>query len=218
METETLATGIAAPARSARFHGSPFRDAIIDLCFERGFARLTVSDLCRRAGVGPAAFHRRYSSLEDCFFDVCRIELGRYRRRLGVARAGLRDWPSRLRATVYVLFRFLAEDERLRRFAFVDALAVPGERPALLLGAELEALYGLIDEGRLQPGAPRTLTRATAESLGGGIFNQLYCACGREGALPPEEDVVPDLMYCAVLPYLGAAAAAEELGMTPPPG
>jgi hypothetical protein len=34
--------------------------------------------------------------------------------------------------------------------------------------------------------------------------------------MPPEEELVPQLMYAAVLPYLGAAAAAQELEIAPP--
>jgi AcrR family transcriptional regulator len=206
----------ARPARGAVAAASPFRSALIDLCFERGFAQLTVAELCRRAGVAPAAFRRRHADLEDCFFDVCRAELRRYRRRAFSARAGQGEWRARLRATTYALYRFLDEDERLRRFALIEARAA-GERPALLIGAELEALYELIDEGRSEPSAPPSLTRATAESLGGGIFTQLYHAAAHQGPLPPEAEFVPVMMYAAVLPYLGAAAASEELAIAPPP-
>jgi AcrR family transcriptional regulator len=216
MGREITATRTAASARPAPHRASPFHRAIIDLCFERGFARLTISDLCRRAEATQAAFDSRYTDLEDCFFQVCRAELRRYHRHAAIARAGLREWPASLRTTVYTLHRFLNEDERLRRFAFFDALAA-GDRPALLLGVEREALSDLIDEGRFEPGAPRSLTRATAESLGGGIFNQIYCASGHDGPLPPESDFVPALMYSAVLPYLGAVAAARELRLSPPP-
>jgi AcrR family transcriptional regulator len=196
---------------------SPFRSALIDLCFERGFAALTIDDLCRRAGLGRAAFKQRYSDLEDCFFQIAREELRRYHHRAAAARSGLGEWRSRLRATAYALYRFLDEDERLRRFTVVDVRAA-GERPALLLGEEIEALFDLIDEGRAEPTAPPTLTRATAESLAGGIFNEIYVAAGHRGPMPREEEIVPKLMYSAVLPYLGETSAREELVIPPPPG
>jgi AcrR family transcriptional regulator len=203
------------PVRGPADGASLFRTALIDLCFERGFSHLTIADLCRRADVAPASFRRRYADLEDCFFDVCRSELRRYRRRAEIARAGIGDWRARLRANTYAFYRFAGEDERLRRFALVEARAA-GERPALLLAAELDALCDLIDEGRAQPAAPATLTRATAESVGGGIFTQIYLASGHPGPLPPEDEFVPAMMYGAVLPFLGAAAAAEELRLPPP--
>jgi AcrR family transcriptional regulator len=212
------ATRLRASPTTARPPGaaSLFRDPLIDLCYERGFANLTVGELCRRAGVAPAAFRRRYADLEDCVFQICRAELGRLRRQARIARLVPGGWRTRLRATIYALYRFLDEDDRLRHFALLEARAA-GERPALLIGAELEALYDLIDEGRAEPGAPSSLTRTTAESLGGGFFTEIYLAAGHEGPLPPEKELVPAIMYAAVLPYLGAVAAAEELRLPPPP-
>ena len=173
--------------------GSPFRGALIDLCFERGLRNLTVADLCRRSGLRRAAFEDHYADLTDCATEVAGAELRRYRRRAYAARAGLAQWRDRLRATTYALYRYLAEDEALRCFILIEARTA-GERPGLLIGAELEALYDLIDEGRAEATAPPTLTRATAESLGGAIFNQIYVAAAHGGPLPPEAATVPVMM------------------------
>jgi AcrR family transcriptional regulator len=208
---------IAAPPRSAPAgQASPFRGALIELCYERGFAGVTIGDLCGRAGRRRTAFYRRYADLPDCLLQISRAEFDRYHRLAAAARTGLGDWRHRLRATAYVLYRYLEEDERLRRLLLVE-LRTAGERTSLLIGAEVEALFELIDEGRAEPTAPPTLTRATAEFLGGGIFQQLFLAAGREGPLPPEEELVPMLMYAAVLPYAGDTAAEEELRTPPPP-
>jgi AcrR family transcriptional regulator len=212
------ATGLTAGAAEAsgQAAASPFHSALIDLCFERGLANLTVADLCRRSGLRRASFEDRYASLAECFAEVAGAELSRFHRRALAARAGLAEWRDRLRATTYAFYRYLEEDERLRRFLLVEA-RLAGERPALLLAAELETLYDVIDEGRTEPAAPPTLTRATAESLGGAIFTHLYVAAANGRPLPPEADAVPVMMYAAVLPYLGVHAAASELQVAPPP-
>lgn len=151
----------------------------------------------------------------DDLLQVARLELDGYHRRAEVACAGVEDWRSRLRATIYVLYRYLAEGEALRHRLLVDLRAAEGA--ALLVGAEVETLSGLIDEGRAEPSAPPTLTRTTAESLAGAIFWQLSLAAGRSDSPPPEAELVGGLMFAAVLPYLGRAAAAEELRIAPPP-
>jgi AcrR family transcriptional regulator len=204
-----------ARRESAADSASPFRTALIDLCFEHGFASVTVAGLCDRAGLDRTEFERLYADLEDCFFQICRDEVQRYHELAGLARAGLGRWPDRLRATTYALYRFLDEDERLRRFAFVEVRAA-GERASLLIGEEIAALSDLIDEGRAEPTAPPTLTRATAESVAGGIYNEIYTAACHAGPMPPEKDIVPELMYSAVLPYLGHVQAAAELEVPPP--
>lgn len=73
----------------------------------------------------------------------------------------------------------------------------------------------LIDEGRAESNAPASLTRLTAEALGGAILHEL-CRAARGGS-PPESELVPTLMYLAVLPYAGVGAATEELRIPPPP-
>lgn len=107
-------------------------------------------------------------------------------------------WRDRVRLAAYALYRR------------------PGGHPVLPIEEEVEGLADLIDEGRVEPDAPASLTRVTAEALGGAIVHDL-CLAARTGA-PSESELVPTLMYMAVLPYMGADAAAEELRIPPPPG
>jgi AcrR family transcriptional regulator len=188
--------------------------ALIDLCFDRGFAAVSAEALCQRADLSSATFRSRHGSLERYFVQACRDEIRRYRGLAAAAASEAEDWRGRLRAVAYALYRSLGGDERRRHFILIEARA--GERSALLIDRALSSLYDLIDEGRAQPAAPARLTRATAEFLGGAAFNEVYLASGRRSSLPREEDVVPKMMYLTVLPYLGGAEALKEL-TTPPP-
>jgi AcrR family transcriptional regulator len=206
----------AGPATvSTRPTSDPVHRALIDLCFERGYCDLTVGDLCDKAGLARVDFDARYGSLEDCFLATYAAEFARYRARVEAACAGLTSWRERLRATAYALLRYLGEDEHATHFSVVE-IRRGGERAQLLIGRGIEELIDLLDEGRAQPGAPPNLTRATAESVAGGLFNQLYLAVAR-GESAPEAEIVHEAMYSAVLPYLGVAVATEELRIPPPP-
>ena len=110
---------------------------------------------------------------------------------------GLECWRERLRAATYALYR------RLER-----GLVSPSE-------VETEALVNLIDEGRGEPGAPSTVTHVTAEALGGAIVHELAFAARHRPR--PEAELVPHLLFAAVLPYIGEDSAAEELRIPPPP-
>lgn len=208
----SLEPEIPAPPKTT--HAALHR-ALIDLCYERGLADLTVEDLCVRAGIARADFNASYEDLEDCFIATYAAELGRYRDQVEAARSGLSTWRERLRATAYALLHYLGEDKRITHFTVVEVRR-GGERAQLLIGEGIEELIDLLDEGRSQPGAPATLTRATAESVAGGLFNQLYLAIAH-GDSRPEAEIVPEAMYSAVLPYLGVAVATEELQIPPPP-
>lgn len=108
------------------------------------------------------------------------------------------NWRGRLRVSIYALYRRLEE------------------RPVLPVEEETERLVALIDEGRAEPASPSTLSRVTAEGLGGAIsYELLLAAC--QGPPPPESELVPMLMYSAVLPYVGVGCATEELRTPPPP-
>lgn len=129
--------------------------------------------------------------------------------------AGISNWRTRLRVTTYALYRHLEEDERRR-----GLLAEPrsaGEWAAESIATEIEIFTNLIDEGRVLPTAPSTVTRVTAESLAAAIFSQIYFAAASRRLPRTPEQLVPSLVYAAVLPYVGATAAAEELGIPPPP-
>ena len=183
-------------------------DALIDLCYERGFRGLSVEDLCRRAGVERSVFEREYADLEDCFCQVYFEIRKDFFARLAESIVVLHAWRDRLRAAAYFLLEFFAEDPRVTYFGMVEVRRA-GERAQLLFGEVFESIFDLLDEGREELPAPQAISRTTAESISGGIFGQIYSAIG-EGQLL-RADAVPEMLYAAVLPYLGPDAAAEEL-------
>ncbi len=175
---------------------------------------MTEEALRERAGVDRAFFEREYGDLEACFLRGFEVELKRFHDRLDPIRNGERPWRERVWLTGYELLRLFKEDEKATHFLVVE-VRTAGEQALLLFGAEINAMVDLIDEGREVATQPEELTRATAEAITGGFFNQLY-ALFSQGALPPEEEIIPQLMYTAVLPYLGEEAAVRELSAPPP--
>ncbi|HYH53622.1 MAG TPA: hypothetical protein VD761_05780 [Solirubrobacterales bacterium] len=189
--------------------------ALVDLCFERGFAAVTEEALRERAQVDGEFFEREYGDLATCFLHGFEAELQRFHDRLDPIRNGAGPWRERVWLTGYELLRLFEEDRKATHFLVVE-VRTASEQALLLFGAEINAMVDLIDEGREVATQPEELTRATAEAITGGFFNHLY-ALFSQGELPPEEEIIPQLMYTAVLPYLGEEAAARELSAPPPP-
>jgi AcrR family transcriptional regulator len=191
------------------------REALLDLCLERGYAGTTEAMLLARAEIDQVGFNRHFESLEDCFCQVY-VEIRDWALDLiGTAVAGQTTWRTRLRAAAYGLLRAFNHDERNTHLAMVD-VRFAGERALILMAEGMGEMFDLIDEGREIADGGSGISRATAESIGGSIFNQVFVALNRE--FPLAEGVVPQLMYTAVLPYLGAEAAKEELTIPAPPG
>jgi AcrR family transcriptional regulator len=190
------------------------REALLDLCVERGYANLELTELLERAAVDRGAFESEYSGLDACFAVVLGQIYAEFFTRAQEAVAGQSGWRDRMRATAYALLRFLRADERVARLAAVEAQDA-GEGAQRLFLETFNRLVDLIDEGSAEAAGPDSPSRATALGVGGVVFARIQEAVA-EGELGLGEEEIPELMYAAVFPYLGAEAAEEELRISPP--
>jgi AcrR family transcriptional regulator len=191
------------------------REALLDLCAERGYKKLKLKDLLERAGMEKADFQRHYADLDGCFAAVLGEIYDDFFGRAQAAVQGLVGWRDRMRATAYALLRFLRADERVARLAAVE-VQWAGKDSQRLFQQTFNRLVELIDEGSDEAGGPNSPGLATAIGVGGVVFARVQEAVTK-GELDLGEDEIPELMYAAVFPYLGAEAAEEELRIPPPP-
>jgi AcrR family transcriptional regulator len=188
---------------------------LIELCEERGYERLTVESICDRAGISRAQFGRRYADVEECFCAVLDELRGEFTIEvLGSVLAESR-WRDQIRAAAYAMLAFWSADLPRARYMLVAAFAA-GERASMIRDEGMEAMVELIDLGRAEREAPATLTRATAEAMAGTVYSQMQRLAVGERSPAEYRAMVPQLMHSVVLPYLGPAAAAEELETAPP--
>ena len=191
------------------------REALLDLCAERGYANLELSALLERAEVDETSFHAQYADLDSLFTTVLSEIYDEFFASAQEAVSGEQGWRDRMRATAYALLRYLRRDERVARVAAVEALeaGAAGQGPFLYT---FNRLVDLIDEGSAEAGGPESPGRATALGVGGVVFARVQEAVAK-GELGLGEEEIPELMYADVFPYLGAEAAEEELRTPPPP-
>jgi AcrR family transcriptional regulator len=190
------------------------REALLDLCAERGYKKLKLPELLERADVDEAAFHRRYADLDACFAAVLDEIYGEFFARAQEAVAEESGWRDRMRATAYALLRYLRADERVARLAAVEVQYAGDDAQKLFLQT-FNRLVKLLDEGSAEAGGPESPSLATALGVGGVVFARIQEAVA-EGELGLGEEEIPELMYAAVFPYLGAEEAEKELHIPPP--
>jgi hypothetical protein len=128
------------------------------------------------------------------------------------AYAAADDWRSGIRAAAWAYCRFFEEDPLRARF--VVELSLGCERVRALRNLSLERLADVFHLGRLERERGTECTRLVAEAVVGASWEQL-CGLVMREELDRLPSVVPELMYLAVLPYLGEAAAREELHRGP---
>lgn len=190
------------------------REALLDLCVERGYGSVSLAEVLERADVEEAAFRRSYADLDALFAAVLAGAYTDFFTQAQEAVADQRGWRDRMRATAYALVRFLRRDERIARLAAVEVQAAGASAQGLFLET-FNRLVDLIDEGSAEASGPASPSRATALGVGGVLFARLQEAVASD-ELDREEEI-PEMMYAAVFPYLGAEAAAQELRIPPPP-
>ncbi len=188
-------------------------DALLSLCLERGYPDVTLPMVLERAAVDSAEFGLHFADLEDCFLKIYTGYRDDIMGRIAAAVAGEPTWRDRIRAAAYTMLGYMEVDERRTNFIVIEVRRA-GERAVVSMGEAFEEMFDLLDSGREERG--RTdISRATAEAVGGTIFFRMNAAF-EQGSMEAVRAKMPEMMYMAVLPYLGPEAAEEELRAAPP--
>lgn len=188
--------------------------ALVALCVERTYAETSLPLVLERAEVDLATFERFYADLEDCFCSIYTEMRDEYMLRVAAAFVDADGWREQMRAAAYVTLAYLREDPDRARITFVEVLYA-GDRAKLIRDEAMQGLFALVDQGRQQPGAPAGLTTFTAETIGSAVYQRIQTAIEQD-ELDEFEEGLQEMMYMAVLPYLGEEAAREELTIPPP--
>ncbi len=129
--------------------------------------------------------------------------------RVGAVFAAQDGWADQLRAVAYALRDFLREDEGRARAMMLEAPHGNAETRRIREGG-IEALTALIDLGRGEVEDPDSVPRTAAQIAAGVIYSRIHVEVER-GVDALDDEMVRELMYTAVMPYLGIEAALAEL-------
>jgi len=174
-----------------------------------GYAAMTVSAVIARANVSRKTFYEQFADREHCFLAAYELIVDRALAGLRAAYAIDAPWPERLRAAIDWALHALAAHPSEARVAFVEVLAA-GPRA---LGLRDRALHEL--KPLFAPGfdvAPAGLTIPGSMPLAiSGTFGELIGLQVRQGDVTQLTRLLPDLLYCALAPFLGPVAAAAAV-------
>ena len=185
--------------------------AMLMAASELGYRETNVQDVIDRAGVSRPTFYEHFSNKEDCFlaaFDTSATRLRKQGRRGGRERR--RRWRDRLRRGLEALLEFAVAEPETR--AHPDRRGARGQRRR---GDAPRAAARALRQPASTPKSASCCRRAsysaiTAAGVVGGVEALLYARLCK-GDLDDLEQLLPSLMYFAVLPYEGHEAANEEL-------
>jgi AcrR family transcriptional regulator len=183
--------------------------ALTTVVAARGFKDTAVEDVLKAAGLGQDSFDRHFPDKEACFLAAWDLANEEYIRRAFAAFSAAEDvWRVRMRVVAEASLRFVQEDPDRSRLILEARNAGPAARARL--EATMDAFVSLVDLGRQEMEDPDSLTRSTAEGIGGAVFEQIGMQLKRGDAadLP---GLLPQLMFMLVQPYLGMDEAMKEM-------
>jgi AcrR family transcriptional regulator len=186
---------------------------MLELASEIGFEATTIEEVTERAGVGREEFDQLFDSKEECAIAVFDQFMAGFVVEVRAAYERQAEWPDSLRAAAYAVADWMQAHPREARFGAVEMLWIGGVAQAKR-EASFQMFVELIDGGRELAPDPASVPAYAAEGVIGSMAKMITDRL-QDSAVDPHE-FVPDLMYLAVLSYLGEEAAKQELTLPRP--
>jgi AcrR family transcriptional regulator len=180
-------------------------DAMIECCAEKTYAATTIADIVKRASISRTTFYKRFANKRACFdaaLDSCLAEL---QGAAAAARDPADSPPEAVRKAAAATLHAMAAKPALAQLVMGDSVTVEPvilERYRSLLIPALENLWDEAGEPRRAGASDPRVAFGRAQVL---VFNQI--AAGRTSRLP---ELLPELVYIALLPFAGHEEAARQ--------
>jgi AcrR family transcriptional regulator len=185
---------------------------------EEGYRAASVSKVVAAAGVSRNSFYEHFANKEDCFLAAYDAAVEQVLVRVRAATAAEAAPQAALEAGFAAFLGYAAQEPELAWLCFVEVLAA-GPRALARRDEAMRRFARFLDRGRDErlDAVPALMT----EVVVGGIYEVIYARIlERETARLPE--LLPDVMYVWLVPYVGIARAAaakiavgRRLGLRP---
>ncbi|HMJ96858.1 MAG TPA: TetR/AcrR family transcriptional regulator [Thermoleophilaceae bacterium] len=182
--------------------------AVADVTSVAGFGEMTVEDVIVTAGVSRRTFYEHFKGKDEAFLAAFDAVLAQLLSSVREASEREKHGADRLRAGLAAFLDFVAREPAFARMCIVEALAAGGEA-VKRRNAAMAAFARIIDENASALGTPVQPSALTAETIVGGIYEVIYTRVVR-GDIRELPLLLPDLMWSALLPYVGPEAALAE--------
>jgi AcrR family transcriptional regulator len=206
---EQLPRGRHGLSREAIAHSQRQRliAGFAEVLHEVGYPKTTLTMVVQRAGVSKSALYDHFAGKDDFFlaaFDAC---VERIRAHLLKACEGGadREWSLRVRDALAALLALLADDPALAAIVLVEGPQV-GRRSYDRYAAATESFVSLLRTGAPVPEGGHAVPKETDEAVVGGIASLLSSRV-LAGEAEQLEQLLPDVLEFALMPYVGAAEA-----------
>ena len=179
-------------------------DAMVETVAERGYAGTEIDEVIARAQVSRQDFNALFTGKEDCFVAMISDNTLQLVRAVESAWQPDTSWPERVRLGLNAFVGALVTDPTRTRITMVES-GTAGPAAAQEVRAGYQRFVPYFDAGRDQ--VSFDLPAPTADAIVGGIALTVQRQVA-EGDIPGLWALLPDLVYFALVPYLGHRRAS----------
>jgi AcrR family transcriptional regulator len=183
-------------------------EAMVHVVGTKGYRETSVADVIEEAGTSRTTFYKHFEDKHECFLAAYDMLVEQVIGEVVSSCDGNRPWLERVTDGLARIVRLFALDPAMGRTAMVEVAAAGADARRLHWNA-VSRFSEFLDPGRELADAgelPENISLMSAGAVSGLIFDELLA--GRGAELP---NLLPDLLFAMLVPYLGPRAAAEQM-------
>jgi AcrR family transcriptional regulator len=183
-------------------------EAMVRVVGRQGYKATSVADVIEEADVSRTTFYKHFEDKQECFLAAYDMLTERVLDEVIANCNGEQTWLERVRVGLTTIVEMFALDPQLARTAIVEVAAAGADARQRHWNAITRFTEFLEDGEELAGGRdlPDNIALMAAGAVSGLIFDELLT--GRAERLP---QLLPDLLFALLVPYIGPGAATEEM-------
>jgi AcrR family transcriptional regulator len=195
------------PEAVAGEHRERILTAMAQLTRTKGYTAITVADIVKAGSISREAFYELFRSKEDAFLATQSVALEKSIAVTAAAFFGGENWLARVWDGLLALLEYIGREPDLVYLDVFESYAAGAG--AIRRSFDNKMAFTLfLEDGYRQSPAAGHLPRLCSEAIGGAILGLLRWHV-REGRTEKTLEVLPQAVYLALAPFVGAAAAMD---------
>ncbi len=186
--------------------------AVAEAVAEQGYAATTVADIIARARLSRRTFYEHFADKEECFLAAYDTVVEQLLAAVGQAYEQGDGWTQKVHDGLETFLAYLAAEPAFARMCIVEVVAA-GPEARSRRDAAMRVFVDFLEPGRAEAPKGVEAPALASEIVVGGIYEIIYSRLQRDAANELIE-MLPDLLRCALLPFIGHAAAERAVRET----
>jgi AcrR family transcriptional regulator len=186
--------------------------AVAEAVAEQGYPATTVADIIARARLSRRTFYEHFSDKEECFLAAYDTVVEQLLAGVGHAYEQAEGWPQKVHDGLRAFLGALAAEPAFARMCIVEVNAA-GPEARGRRDAAMRVFVDFLEPGRVEAPKGVVVPELAGEIVVGGLYEVIYTRLLRDAGAELL-DLLPELLYCALVPYVGHRAAEKAVAET----